>query len=372
MHIALDARMMGAGNTRGIGRYIQETVRAALEVDHDLRYTLVVRSLEGTPFMGHPRVDHVTADIPWYSVQEQLRMAPILENIGADLIHIPHWNVPLCLRKSFVLTVHDLLLLRQPASTKTSTRGFVARTIKYAAFRSVIQRAIPKGERIFVPTAFTASEVEVLTGVAGEKMIVTGEGLTHFPSSDSRLCSTSPYLLYVGSAYPHKRLDLLVSAWSKLSSKYSQYDLLIAGEMDVFMKKIKHQMSNVTRSERIKFLGRVTDAELAGLYKRASLFVFPSSYEGFGLPPLEALSFGCPVVASNTPCSREVLPPQGVEWFRDGDEHDILRVLERALGGLSRLRMEAAATYEWVKKHHDWRASAKRLLEGYRATIENG
>ncbi len=376
MHIALDARMMGAGNTRGIGRYIEESVRAALEVDHDLRYTLVVRDLVGTPFAGHPRVDHVVADIPWYSLGEQMRMGSILEGIGADLIHVPHWNVSVRMRKPFVMTVHDVLLLRQPMSAKVSTKGFFTRTIKQMGFRLVLRRAFMKAQKVFVPTEFIANEVAACLPVQKGTTLVTGEGITRFPKTDSRLCSTTPYLLYVGSAYPHKRLDLLMNAWEKLQEEYPDYTLLIAGERDVFMEKVrensklKTQNSNV-EEERVKFLGRVTDAELAGLYKGATAFVFPSSYEGFGLPPLEALSLGCPVIASDSACLREVLPREGVEWFRDGDEHDIIRVLEQVLGDPSRAKSRAASVQDVVTAQHDWRTSAKRVVEGYRNTIEH-
>lgn len=376
MHIALDARMMGAGNTRGIGRYIEESVRAALEVDHDLRYTLVVRDLVGTPFAGHPRVDHVVTDIPWYSIAEQWQMASVLEGIGADLIHVPHWNVSLRMRKPFVVTVHDVLLLRQPMSAKVSTKGFVTRTIKQAGFRLVLRQAVVKAQKIFVPTEFVASEVAECLPVQKAKMLVTGEGITRFSKSDSRLCSTSPYLLYVGSAYPHKRLDLLMSAWGKIQQKYSGFTLLIAGEKDAFMERLaEHATCNTqhatTDSERIKFLGRVTDAELAGLYKGATAFVFPSSYEGFGLPPLEALSLGCPVIASDIACLREVLPKEGVEWFRDGDEHDIIRALEHVLDDPLRAKSRAVSVQDKVVSQHDWRNSAKRVVEGYRNTIEH-
>lgn len=375
MHIALDARMMGAGNTRGIGRYIEESVRAALEVDHDLRYTLVVRDLVGTPFAGHPRVDHVVADIPWYSITEQWRMASVLEEIGADLIHVPHWNVSVRMRKPFMVTVHDVLLLRQPMSAKVSTKGFVTRTIKQAGFRLVLRQAVVKAQKIFVPTEFVASEVAECLPVQKAKMLVTGEGITRFPKTDSRLCSISPYLLYVGSAYPHKRLDLLMSAWGKIQHKYSGYTLLIAGEKDAFMERLaEHVIRNTQRattdSERVKFLGRVTDAELVGLYKGATAFVFPSSYEGFGLPPIEALSLGCPVIASDIACLREVLPKEGIVWFRDGDEHDIIRALEQVLDDPSRAKEGVASAAEWIRVRHDWRASAKRMVEGYRKMVE--
>jgi glycosyltransferase involved in cell wall biosynthesis len=371
MHIALDARMMGAGNTRGIGRYIEEMVRAVLEVDADVHYTLVVRELSMSPFVGHPRVDHVASYIPWYSVREQVFLTKILESIGADLIHVPHWNIPLTLRAPFVATIHDLLLLQQPASAKASTRGPIVRLIKHAAFRLVLRSSLKRARLLLAPTTFVAKDIERLASVDPAKVIVTGEGISAFPEPDTSICLQKPFLFYVGSAYPHKRLDLLLEAWAEMASRYPEHELVIAGEMDAFMKKYKEQSMKSKAPTQVRFLGRVTDAQLAALYKQADLFAFPSSHEGFGLPPIEALSFGCPVVASDIPCLREVLPASGVEWFRDGDLHGMMKALETMLKDVASAKRAALSTKEWIRAHHDWKTSAKIVLKGYRASIEN-
>ena len=370
MHIVLDARMMGAGNTRGIGRYIQETVRAVLEVNDALRYTLVVRHLSDSVFVGHPRVEHITADIPWYSVSEQLHMAGILEGLQADLIHIPHWNVPLLLKKPFVITIHDLLLLRQPLSAKISTKNFFIRWTKYSAFRFVIRQAVKRAQKIFVPTRFVAHEVEQLTGVPLSKICVTKEGVTNFPAVDRSLVPSQPFLLYVGSAYPHKRLDILLKAWQELSARHLDYKLVIAGEIDIFMKRIQRQAIQARNGDRIVFTGKVTDAELRGLYESATLFVFPSSHEGFGLPPLEALSLGCPVVASDIESLKEVLPLSGVEWFREGSEHDMIQALERGLSNLAATKQQLSHIRTDICAQHDWRDGAKEVMKGYHTTLD--
>ncbi len=371
MHIALDARMMGAQNTRGIGRYIEEMIRAVLEVDADIQYTLVVRDLSASPFVGHPRVDHVAADIPWYSFREQLFLSKTLTSIGADVIHIPHWNVPLILRVPFVITVHDLLLLHEPASAKASTRGLLVRLAKHAAFRLVLRSALRRARLIFAPTQFVATDLERLANVDHNKIVVTGEGITKFSEVDPSLCSTKPFLLYVGSAYPHKRLDLLLQAWHEIASRHPNHELVIAGEMDAFMEKVKTSSLQSPASSPVRFLGRVTDAQLAALYERADVFVFPSSHEGFGLPPLEALSRGCPVVASDIPCLREVLPASGVEWFRDGDLHGMIRALETTLKDVSSAKRAAVSAQSWIQMHHDWKKSAGIVLKSYRASIES-
>ena len=370
MHIALDARMMGAGNTRGIGRYIEETVRAVLEIDVDVRFTLVVRDISVSPFVLHPRVTHVIADVPWYSWREQLVLARTLEAIGADLIHIPHWNVPLALRAPFVVTIHDLLLLKQPTSAKVSTRNFLLRWVKWAAFRVVLDSALRRARCVFVPTKSVAADLLQLTKISADKVRVTGEGVTAFAGIDPSVCPIQSFLLYVGSAYPHKRLDLLLQAWNEIASRYPTHELVIAGEMDVFMEKLKASSLQPPASSLVRFLGRVSDAQLAALYERADVFVFPSSHEGFGLPPLEALSCGCPVVASDIPCLREVLPLAGVAWFRGGDLHGMISALEMTLADVSSAKRAVLSVSDWIHTQHTWKQSANSIVKSYRALIE--
>ncbi len=374
MHVALDARMMGAENTRGIGRYIEETVRAMLQIDTSFRYTLVVRDLAVSPFVGHPRVEHVTTTIPWYSIREQLFFGKILERIGADLIHIPHWNVPLTLHARFVVTVHDLLLLHQAHSAKASTRGPMTRVIKHAAFRMVLEHVLNESRLIFVPTMCVAKDLEHTKNVPHSNILVTGEGVNlekrGGPSHGPVFSSTRPFVLYVGSAYPHKRLDLLLQTWQACVLMYPEHELLIAGELDVFMQRYQAKNADLPDPERVRFLGSVADAELVELYASADALAFPSSHEGFGLPPLEALALGCPVIASDIPCLREVLPDTGVEWFRDGDLHGMIRALDVVLHDVSSAKRAALSAKNWIRIHHDWKQSAQRVLAGYRSSIE--
>jgi glycosyltransferase involved in cell wall biosynthesis len=273
----------------------------------------------------------------------------------------------------------------------------------------VLRSSLKRARLLFAPTNFVAKDIERLANIEVSKIMVTGEGMSTFPELDTSICPQKPFLLYVGSAYPHKRLDLLLEAWNEIAPRYPEHELVVAGEMDAFMEKLKTGTersspspvipSEVIRKEgsrsparsegsrfftpsdsvqndkkgigTVRFLGRVTDAQLAALYKQADVFVFPSSHEGFGLPPIEALSFGCPVVASDISCLREVLPASGVEWFRDGDLHGIINALETMLKDVPSEKRAALSAKEWIRAHHDWKTSAKAVLKGYRASIEN-
>ncbi len=381
MRICIDARMMGPENTRGIGRYIEELVRHLLALGTDDRFVLVARSAEH-PFDGHPRVETLVADVRWYGLAEQLKMPGIFRKANADLVYVPHWNVPLLYRGPLVVTIHDLLLRHFPLSAKTSTRPWPMRLLKRLLYRVVVANAIGHARRILVPTEFVKSDVESLYPSAKGKTEVTGEGMSGLsfrhssesgnPSMDPRLrgddglsiASGLDYLLYVGSAYPHKGLDDLLAAWPKISGRHPGLRLILVGEKDVFMRRMEEQAA-AGGLKGVEFLGRVGDGELSRLYSGATAFVFPTHSEGFGLPPLEALAHGCPVVASDIPVLREVLGKNGATYFRQGDSDAILAAVESILARPEKSRTEALAAALELRERHAWSKTAKTTLEAF-------
>lgn len=352
MRIAIDARMMGAGKTRGIGRYIEELTKAMRELRPEIEFVLV------------------QPEIRWYSLAEQLRMPKFFKDAKADLVWVPHWNVPLLYRGPLAITVHDLLLLHQPGSAKASTRSPVVAWLKRISHRIVLRSAIQRAQLIFVPTNSVSADIVRHFPSAKERIVVTGEGIDHGSGgsvqkvtnsapSDGKWSERGNYLLYVGAAYPHKRLDLLIEAWKYLAVKYPDLKLVIAGELDVFMKRAQTQAKAL---QHIEFTGRVSDQELARLMQGATGFVFPSSFEGFGLPPLEALAAGTPVVSSDIAVLREVLPSEGIFFFKDGHADDMLRAIETMLAALPEARAAAATGAVLVRERWSWKRAAELTL----------
>ncbi|MFA6429604.1 MAG: glycosyltransferase family 1 protein [Patescibacteria group bacterium] len=368
MRIAIDARMMGAEKTRGIGRYIEELVAAMLD-ESEHTFVLIVRELEGKRFIGHPRIEQIVADVPWYSVAEQVRMPAFYREAHADFVHVPHWNVPMSYQGPLVLTMHDLILRHQPLSAKTSTRHPWIAAIKHAGYRAVLGSALKKAQVICVPTQYVAEDIQRYYPVPSERLVVTGEGVTAFPAPDMSRVPEGRFLLYVGAAYPHKRLDLLLAGWKELATRHQDVSFVIAGEKDVFMARLEEEAIRL-HLPRMSFLGRVTNAELAGLYKNASAFVFPSSDEGFGLSPLEALSLGCPVVASDAACLPEVLAKTRAHIFRNGDVSGMISAIDAILVATN-ARHEAEQSWHLIKESFSWKSAARKTLAAYERVVPN-
>ncbi|MDD5437733.1 MAG: glycosyltransferase family 1 protein [Patescibacteria group bacterium] len=368
MRIGIEARMMGPENTRGLGRYIQELTSAMIEVAPENDYVLIARTA------GHAlrdKVETVVADIPWYSWKEQRRMPDVLRSLKADVVHVPHWNVPLGYSGPLVATIHDLLLRHQPDSAKTSTRSWPVRVIKRLGFRLVLDHAIQASRKICVPTEYTRQDLINLYPSTADKITVTGEGISTLspPSiSGEAKGGSRSFLLYVGSAYPHKRLDLLIDVWETMSKLLPDLRLVIAGELDVFMQA-KDAESRLRNIPRIEFLGKVSDQALANLYQNALALVFPSSFEGFGLTPLEALAAGCPVVSSDSTCLPEVLGKKGVVYFKSGSKDGMIKAVKTVVDNQDKFRNEAVAAGPELALRHSWKQAAIKTLETYRAAV---
>jgi len=382
MRIGIDARMMGAQATRGIGRYIHELIGALLVVAPEHEYTLVTGRADHD-FRDSPNIRTVVSPIPWYGLEEQRKMPAVLSSLGTDIVHVPHWNVPLSYSGPLVVTIHDLLLRHQPDSAKASTRAWPVRIVKQLGFRLVLNHAVKAARRICVPTEFVRQDLESLYPKIKGKVVVTGEGITSFDAKrimhNAKFKEESVgevrgtryegrYLLYVGSAYPHKRLDLLLDVWTEFARLDPSLELVLAGETDVFMRQLEERVRRLN-IPRVRFMGRVGDDELADLYRGAIALVFPSEFEGFGLPPLEALVQGCPVVSSDAGPMPEVLGKKGVIYFKSGSRDGMLQAIKTVVDNRDFYQEQAVQAGPELASRHSWQEAAVRTLQAYQSAV---
>ncbi|MBU2542839.1 glycosyltransferase family 4 protein [Patescibacteria group bacterium] len=332
MKIGIDCRMFGPGF--GLARYTQQLVKNLLEIDLENQYVLFFRGCDIKEFIAgsNKNVKIVITDIPWYSLAEQIKFKSIIKKQKIDLMHFPHWNVPLLYNEPFVVTVHDLIMYHYPRPEAT-TLGPIKFWFKNRMHRFVLNHAVAVAKHIIVTSEFTKQDVHATLGVELKKMTVTYQapfaqkhttfGLnTKTQKHPIDFEITKPYVLCVGAAYPHKNLDGLLRAWDLFEDKYGgDYQLVLVGKQDYFYRNIR---SDVSCQLPVVFTGFVPDDELVELYKNASLYVFPSKYEGFGLPPLEAQQFDIPVASSSASCLPEVLgesalyfDPENIEQMAD-------------------------------------------------------
>jgi glycosyltransferase involved in cell wall biosynthesis len=313
--IGIDARMLGKGH--GLGRYVEQLLRGIGQYGGEHQYVVFVLNAEckmqNVELLS--KFEIVETNVVWYSMEEQVKFSSIIKKQNIDLMHFPHWNIPLLYNDPYIVTIHDLTMYHYPRLEAT-THGPVLYWVKDMAHRLVVKHAVERAKHIITTSEFTKQDIRQALGVPLEKMttVYQGVGISDQKSGNSgidiksRFGITKPYVLYVGAAYPHKNMDGLLSAWELFCEKYGDgYQLVLAGKDSVFYQKLLEQYDHLISRSSVVFTNFVTDEELAVLYKNARTFVFPSLYEGFGIPPLEAIQYSVPVVASNASCLPEVL-----------------------------------------------------------------
>ncbi|HRY36591.1 MAG TPA: glycosyltransferase family 1 protein [Candidatus Magasanikbacteria bacterium] len=326
MKIGIDARLYGP-KQGGLGRYVQQLIAGLEKTDEINDYVVFLRKENFEQYNpDNPRFQKVLADIPWYGWKEQILLPQILNKEKCDFIHFPHWNIPFFYRGNFIVTIHDLILLHYP-SRKASTLGPFSYFLKNIAYKFILRYAVKKAKQIITPSEFTKQDIIKTLSVPAEKVIVTYLAPTKLNTDNEKEISlakyniTKPYLLYVGVAYPHKNLERLVRAWKIFEEKNQNFQLVLVGKKNYFYDRLIN--SNIFKNcKNIIFTDFIPDSELSSLYQNAIAYVFPSLYEGFGLPPLEAMQYNIPVISSKNSCLPEILGNAAL-YFDPKNEQDM-------------------------------------------------
>ncbi|MDD2766239.1 MAG: glycosyltransferase family 1 protein [Candidatus Moranbacteria bacterium] len=323
MKIGIDARFYGSIG-KGLGRYTEKLIEYLERVDSENDYVVFLLPENFDEYIPkNVRFQKVLSRYPWYGFSEQFFFPFQLLSYHFDLMHFPHFNVPILYWKKFVVTIHDLILLHYPtAENTTRSRFFYA--MKFIAYRFVIACAVYRSHHIITVSAFTKEDIIATYPSTQKKISVTYEAtdewcqfllreqeLKLFRTFDLLKSDVSEeplskqvksYVLYVGNAYPHKNLDIFL----ELSPRFPEQLFVLVGKEDFFYKRLKKRVQD-RRIQNILFLGFVDDWQLNTLYRFASCYFFPSLYEGFGLPPLEAMARGIPVLSSSRGSLPEIL-----------------------------------------------------------------
>lgn len=378
MKIGIDCRMLGPGF--GLARYVEQLVKHLLEIDSDNEYVLFVRANTPLPpSRGEFKV--VVADIPWYSWAEQTKFKKIIDKEKVDLMHFPHWNVPLFYNKPFVVTIHDLIMYHFPRAEAT-TLGPLKFWLKDRAHRLLVKHAVKKSKHILVTSEFTKQDIHQTLSVPMEKMIVTYQApfdmnhksrIMNHELINEKFGINKPYVLYVGAAYPHKNLKNLIKAWQIFVDKHdNEYQLVLVGKDSYFYDRLVNDPSltlPLLRGGEVIYTGFVPDDELVELYQQASLYVFPSLYEGFGLPPLEAQKYNVPVVSSSASCLPEVLVDSAL-YFDPENGEQMADIMWTGLTD-NNVRFELQNNARENLKRFSWQKLAEQTLGVYKSLLSS-
>jgi len=356
----------------GIGTYIRNIVPRLVGLEPHWEWVLFHRPGEEGLLPAWGRVVHVPEEAGTYTLRELFSLSAGARRHRIDLFHAPHYTLPLRLTCPAVVTIHDLIhllfgeYLPHPLARRYA-RFMIGRAVRQSAGIITVSLSSARDIRRFFPEG--EGKIAVIpNGVGGafapRPLEDVGEWLAH--SLDLR----GNYLLFVGNPKKHKNLDLLLQAFGRLRSGYPGLQLVVVGGSDPQHREIAGKLRALGVDGGVRLFGTVDPDTLAFLYTAATVFVFPSRYEGFGLPPLEAMACGAPVAASNCSSIPEVLGPAAA-YFSPESVDSLMTILCRLLESpeerarLSRLGRSRAALFSWDE-------AARRTLAVYRRVVEAG
>ncbi len=308
MRIAIDARKL---RDYGIGTYIRNLLRHLSRIDTATEYVLLCRAQDcGAVEALGENFRAVSEPAPSYSFREQLRIPLDLRREGIDLFHAPHYVLPPLTPCKSIVTIHDCIHLRFPQ--------YLPSRLAYAYARSSLWIATHRSNRVLTVSEASKRDIQQYFHVPERKIDVIynaiDERFGEAPPADEvervreRYQLNDPFVLYAGNIKPHKNLERLIEAFHTLRRDgLDQVKLLLIGDEVSKYATLRRAVHKYKLHKHVRFFGFVPDQTLAVLYRLAAVFVFPSLYEGFGLPPLEAMASGTPVITSNVSSLPEVV-----------------------------------------------------------------
>jgi len=375
VRVAIDIRRI---NEFGVGTYTRNAIRTLARLDNSNEYFLL--GIPGRLGDAEPLPKNfitVPTHPNEFSLNSYLELNRILKQHRCDLLHVPHlfWK-PQSVPCPYVVTVHDLL----DHLYKVNSASWAKRQLHFEFTKRVLHRAA----RIFAVSNFSKQDTERLFAVPGNRIEVIYNALDdrfrqgHATDADRRLIAeryqvTYPFLLYAGRISPHKNVIRIIEAFSALKTelqkegKYPDLRLIIIGDELSKHPDLRRAVIKSRAQNDVRFLGFVPIGVLRIFYDLAKIFVFPSLYEGFGLPPLEAMAHGTPVVTSNTSSIPEVVGNAAV-MVNPENVFEIMHALHRVLLDQPvREKLKARGVLQAQK--FSWDDSVRRMLEVYHEVV---
>lgn len=371
MKIGIDCRMYRT-KTGGIGRYSQNLVKNLLEIDKENQYILFMTRQDKKDY--HLKAKNATlkiVDIPHYSIAEQTKLASIIEKEKLDLVDFLNFNYPINYQGKFIITIHDLTLFFYPQTARETN------FIKRAAFRYILKKGCRDSQKIITVSKSTKADIIEILKVDPQKIAVIYEAAD---DKSFQECSkkqierlknkyhlSENVILSVGQFRSHKNLPRLVEALAILR-KSMPCKLVILGKPDPTYHEFQETLDKTGAKKDIIMPGFVSDEELNSWYKLAKVFVFPSLYEGFGLPGLEAMQAGLPVASSDKGSLGEIYSDAAL-YFNPLDPADMAEKIKKVIKD-NDLRKKLIKKGREVAANFSWQKTAQQTLEIYKEILE--
>ncbi len=359
--IVIDARESGTST----GRYIDKLIEYLHKLKTEHKFVVLTKE-HRLSFMRKiaPNFKVVASNHKEFTFAEQIKLLKQINGLKPDLVHFGIVQQPLLYRGKVVTTMHDLTTTQ----FRNPSKNWLVFTIKQALYKWVNKVAARKSKIVITPTEFVKDEVAKFAHINSRKVVVTyeaAEPITDKPEPIDYL-ENQQFIMYVGRPMPHKNLDRLIEAFMQVRQTHPALRLVLVGKKDTNYKEIeksviKRQIKNVV------FTDFISDGQLRWLYEHTAAYVFPSLSEGFGLPGLEAMVAGAPVVSSSATCLPEVYK-DGAEYFDPLNIDEIVQAITKVLDDET-YRKQLIKRGQAVASKYSWDKTARQTLEVYEQAL---
>ncbi len=389
MRIGIDARMI---DNTGIGRYLRNLLIHLAYLDNENEYVVFLNQ-ENTAVVEQENftVVRLKIHIPLYSLREQYWLPLEIRKRNVDLMHYPNFDLPIFQSCPYIVTIHDLIYYLYPEQCPSKIAHYYARfMIRYATThaRMVLTDSEHSKHDLMSYFKLPADKIHVIYPAA-DKLFRTRTLERRHPAGNwnagipagiaDRMSATqcgqdarapiqkygihSPYIFYIGKHHPYKNIKALLSAYKQYAEIYENFQLVIGGKRDERRQDLYTLVSEFGMEGRILFTDFVPETEIFELYRQAELFVFPSLYEGFGLPPLEAMACGVPVICSNAASLPEVVGDAAIQ-VNASDVNELADAIRTVLTNTD-LREELKLKGQRRALQFSWEHAARQLMQVY-------
>ncbi len=354
-HIVIDARIRRSSTGRPVDRLLEHLQ----ELDAPYRFTVLLAKGDewrpsNIPVSRRIKVGYSRFPVFSFNPFQQILFAWQLHRLKPDLVHFTMTpQQPVLYFGAQTTFTHDLTMLKYARAGRLPVW---LHSLRMHGYRFLLWQSHHKAKKILVPTQyvrdavlkyhiFTQRKVEVTLEAAESPIKIASEAVEGIEK---------PFLLHVGSPFPHKNIKRLLKSFEKLREKHPDLTLVLAGKKEYYFNKLEAWAEKRNSYEHIRFTGFVSDAQLKWLYENAECYILPSLSEGFGLPGLEAMVHGCPLVSSDATCLPEVYG-EATQYFDPYEVESLVRATNKVLSddGLRKKLVEKgysqAKKYSWKK-----------------------
>jgi glycosyltransferase involved in cell wall biosynthesis len=358
MRIIIDARESGTST----GRYVDKLVEYLHKQKPEQEFIVLAKSPR-TKFLSQiaPNFKTAVSDFKEFGLAEQTAFLRQIKRLQPDLVHFGMTQQPILYKGRKITTIHDLTTVRfdNPAKNKLIFK------FKQQVYKKVIRKAAQQSAYIITPSNYVKQDVAQYAKISPDKIFVTYEAADRItaPAMPIPRLKDKQFVMYVGRATPHKNLVRLVEAFGILKKKNPRLMLALAGRMDANYRNLEANVTKRRLADSIVFTDAISEGELKWLYMNCAAYVFPSLSEGFGLPGLEAMVHGAPVISSNATCLPEIY--NGAAYYFDPiNTFDIALKINEVLNSAS-LRSELIQKGRRRATGFSWQKMAQKTLAIY-------